>query len=96
MRCSLKRRSHWLGELLGVASLRCSSPPATRTSSHSSIDLTTKAEAVCPPCSSASEGLVEGVAGAANGADRIALLAARQRLTQATDMDIDGPLVDLR
>src|ERR1700722_3269429 len=41
------------------------------------------------------ERLVEGIAGAAHGADRVALFAARQRLAQPPDMDVDGALVDL-
>src|ERR1700722_18356325 len=43
-----------------------------------------------------SEGFVEGVAGSAHGSDGIALAAARQRFSQAPDMDVDRALVDLR
>src|SRR5271165_5958646 len=42
------------------------------------------------------EGLVEGVAGAANGTDWIALAPPRQRLAQPPDMNVDRALVDLR
>src|SRR5271163_1921991 len=46
--------------------------------------------------SSLPEGFVEGVAGAANGADRIAFPAARERLAQPPDVNVDGAFVDLR
>src|SRR3954464_10871057 len=42
-----------------------------------------------------SEAVVEGVAGAADGPDRIGLVAAVERLAQAADMDVDGALVDV-
>src|SRR5208282_4319729 len=42
------------------------------------------------------EGFVEGVSGAANGADRIAFPPTRERLAQPPDVDVDGALVDLR
>src|SRR5688572_13367065 len=38
-------------------------------------------------------GLVEGIAGAANGADRIRLAGGAERLAQAADMDVDRALV---
>jgi hypothetical protein len=41
------------------------------------------------------EGLVESVAGAANGADWIAFTPLRQSPAQATDVRVDGSLVDL-
>src|SRR4051812_33675436 len=41
------------------------------------------------------EPVVERVAGAAHGADRVGVLAAVERLAQATDMDVDGALVDV-
>src|SRR6185437_1576393 len=47
-------------------------------------------ESVCP-----AEPVVERIARAADGADRIRLLAAIDRLTQATDMHVDGALVDI-
>src|ERR1700724_309218 len=39
--------------------------------------------------------IVERIAGAANGADRIDGVAAVERLAQAADMDVDGALVDI-
>src|ERR1700684_1382903 len=39
--------------------------------------------------------IVERVAGAAHGADRIDGVAAVERLAQAADMDVDGALVDI-
>src|SRR5690606_37692269 len=44
---------------------------------------------------SAGETLVEGVAGAAHGTDRILRLAAIDGLAQATDMHVDRPFVDI-
>src|SRR5262249_57084684 len=41
------------------------------------------------------EALVEGVAGAAHGADRVDGAAAVERLAQAADMHVDGALVDI-
>ncbi len=41
------------------------------------------------------EPLVEGIAGAAHGADRVGLTAAHQRLAQAADVHVDGTLVDI-
>ena len=52
--------------------------------------------AKAPPASNLPEGFVEGVAGAANGADRITFAPPRQRLAQPPDVDVDGALVDLR
>src|SRR3984957_4833258 len=45
---------------------------------------------IAPP-----EALVDGIASAADGADRIALPAFRQFLAQASDVNIDGAFVDL-
>src|SRR5262249_25945011 len=39
--------------------------------------------------------VVEGVAGAADGADRIGIVTAVERLAQPADMDVDGALVDI-
>src|SRR5580704_15355247 len=39
--------------------------------------------------------IVQRVAGAAHGADRIDGVAAVERLAQAADMDVDGALVDI-
>src|SRR5580658_7840804 len=39
--------------------------------------------------------IVERIAGAAHGADRIDGVAAVERLAQAADMDVDGALVDI-
>ena len=39
--------------------------------------------------------LVEGVAGAADGADRVAAAAAVERAAQAADVHVDGALVDI-
>src|SRR5216683_5573382 len=41
------------------------------------------------------EAVVERVAGAAHGADRIDVVAAIERLAQPADMDVDGALVDV-
>ncbi len=41
------------------------------------------------------EAVVERIAGAADRADRIDLVAAVERLAQAADMDVDGALVDV-
>src|SRR6201989_3527329 len=41
------------------------------------------------------EAVVEGVAGAADGADRILLAAGIEQLAQAADMHVDGALVDI-
>src|SRR5580692_1597331 len=41
------------------------------------------------------EPIVERIAGAAYGADRIDGVAAVERLAQAADMDVDGALVDI-
>src|SRR6185312_9579134 len=41
------------------------------------------------------EAVVERVAGAADGADRVRLLAAIDGLAQPADMDVDGALVDI-
>src|SRR5580693_10069814 len=41
------------------------------------------------------EPIVERIAGAAHGADRIDGVTAVERLAQAADMDVDGPLVDI-
>src|ERR1700731_966786 len=41
------------------------------------------------------EAVVEGVTGAANGADRGGGGAAIERFAQASDMDVDGALVDV-
>src|SRR5580658_3293516 len=41
------------------------------------------------------EAVVERIAGAAHGADRIDGVAAVERLAQAPDMDVDGALVDI-
>ena len=40
-------------------------------------------------------GFVEGIAGAADGADRIRLAGGVEGLAQAADMDVDGALVDV-
>jgi hypothetical protein len=48
------------------------------------------------PCSRGlHEPVVERVAGAAHGADRVGGAAAVERLAQAPDMDVDGALVDI-
>src|SRR5262249_27740996 len=39
--------------------------------------------------------VVERVAGAADGADRIGIVTAVERLAQPADMDVDGALVDI-
>src|SRR6476619_5688627 len=39
--------------------------------------------------------IVQRVAGAADGADRILLAAGVEQLAQAADMDVDGALVDI-
>src|SRR5580698_6032129 len=39
--------------------------------------------------------IVQRIAGAAHGADRIDGVAAVERLAQAADMDVDGALVDI-
>src|ERR1700675_4541677 len=39
--------------------------------------------------------IVERVAGAAHGADRILLAAGIEQLAQAADVDVDGALVDI-
>src|SRR5437660_1693468 len=39
--------------------------------------------------------IVERVAGAADGADRIGIVTAVERLAQPADMDVDGALVDI-
>src|SRR6204780_1366207 len=44
--------------------------------------------------SSFAERFVERIAGAAHGADRVSLAAARQRFAQTSDMNVDGALVD--
>src|SRR5580704_6649423 len=41
------------------------------------------------------EAIVERIAGAADGADRVDGVAAVERLAQAADMDVDGALVDI-
>src|SRR5712691_903734 len=41
------------------------------------------------------EAIVERVAGAAHGADRVGLVAAVERLAQPADMDVHGALVDI-
>src|SRR6185437_258415 len=41
------------------------------------------------------EAIVQRVAGAAHGADRVLLAAGVQKLAQAADMDVDGALVDI-
>src|ERR1700688_1197941 len=41
------------------------------------------------------EAVVQRIAGAAHGADRIRHAAAVERLAQAADMDVDGALVDI-
>src|SRR6201987_2667195 len=41
------------------------------------------------------EAVVQRITGAADGADRIGGVAAIERLTQTTDMDVDGALVDI-
>src|SRR5260370_41379961 len=41
------------------------------------------------------EAIVERVAGAAHGADRVLLAAGVERLAQAADVDVDGALVDI-
>jgi hypothetical protein len=41
------------------------------------------------------EAVVERIAGAAHGADRVGLMAAVERLAQAADVDVDGALVDV-
>src|SRR3954452_17399521 len=41
------------------------------------------------------ETIVEGIAGAADGADRIARMAAVDGLTQAADMHVDSALIDI-
>src|SRR6202035_5627722 len=41
------------------------------------------------------EAVVERVAGAPDGADRVGHAAAVERLAQAADMDVDGALVDI-
>src|SRR5258708_39715403 len=43
----------------------------------------------------AAEAVVERVARAADGADRVSLAAAVERLAQPADMDVDGALVDI-
>src|SRR5579871_2164399 len=64
---------------------------------------------LCPPYSAAAndddayrrvllhlrEAIVEGVAGAADGADRILLAAGIEQLAQAADMHVDGALIDI-
>src|ERR1700742_1735042 len=40
----------------------------------------------------AAEAVVQGIAGAAHGADRIGSVTAVDRLAQAADMDVDGAL----
>src|SRR5262245_46112562 len=41
------------------------------------------------------EAVVEGVAGAAHGANRVGLVAAIECLAQPPNMDVDGALVDI-
>src|SRR6478736_988305 len=41
------------------------------------------------------EAIVQRVAGAADGADRVLLAAEIEQLAQAADMDVDGALVDV-
>src|SRR3984893_2380096 len=41
------------------------------------------------------EPIVERIAGATHGADRVDGVAAVERLAQAADMDVDGALVDI-
>src|ERR1700731_2919238 len=41
------------------------------------------------------EAVVQRIAGAAHGADRVRHAAAVERLAQAADMDVDGALVDI-
>src|SRR5258708_17009905 len=41
------------------------------------------------------EAIVQCVAGAADGADRVLLAAGVEQLAQAADMDVDGTLVDI-
>ena len=41
------------------------------------------------------EAVIQRVAGAAHGADRVGLAAAVERLAQAADVHVDGALVDI-
>src|SRR5262245_60093725 len=41
------------------------------------------------------EAIVQRVTGAAHGADRVGVVAAVERLAQASDMHVDGTLVDI-
>src|ERR1700704_2736296 len=50
---------------------------------------------IMPRSRALDEAVVERVAGAAHGADRIGGAAAIERLAQASDMDVDGALVDI-
>jgi hypothetical protein len=61
------------------------------------------ASRLCPPYKSRAlaqplvlaEALVEGIAGAAHGADRVGGAAAVERAAQAADVDVDRALVDI-
>src|ERR1700722_14610796 len=52
-------------------------------------------DTACDGSTRLAEPIVERIAGAAYGADRIDGVAAVERLAQATDMDVDGALVDI-
>src|ERR1700722_1546527 len=49
----------------------------------------------CDGSARLAEPIVERIAGAADGADRIDGVAAVERLAQPADMDVDGALVDI-
>src|ERR1700676_771480 len=50
---------------------------------------------LCRPLLRLGEPVIQRVAGAAHGADRILLAAGIEQLAQAADMHVDGALVDI-
>src|SRR3984957_10741835 len=52
-------------------------------------------DTACDGSARLAETIVERIAGAAHGADRVDGVAAVERLAQAADVDVDGALVDI-
>src|ERR1700719_765709 len=77
------------------ASRSCSVPPWRRQSRARSPPRGPRRARKPNRSRALNDAVVEGVTGAANGADRVGGAAAIKRLAQASDMDVDGALVDV-